>query len=116
LEGTDGLLYGNVSRALARAGALGINAGYREGVDPLSEQSARDIRHLIEWARANVARHGGDPEAILVMGHGEGALRLASYLLRHAAQPVGGAGIAGAILAGGSFDNARFWSVVDASK
>lgn len=116
VAGTDGLMYGNVARALARAGGVGINAGYRSGVDALSEQGARDVRHLVEWVHANVARHGGDPGAVIVMGHGEGALRLASWLFRQSAQPAGGPAIAGAILAGGSFDTSRFWRLLEAHR
>jgi triacylglycerol lipase len=96
LSGTDGLLYGNVARALARAGGIGINANYRAG--SRGSAGAEDVRRVIEWTQQNAARYGGDPKSIIVLGHGEGAVHLASYLFDQAAQPKAGPGIAGAIL------------------
>lgn len=101
LQGTDGLLYSNVARALARAGGIGINASYRVGAKwPTGPE---DVRRIIEWTRMNAARHGGDPESIIVLGHGEGAVNLAGYLFHQPSQPKDGPGIAGAVLSSGTF-------------
>jgi len=101
LAGTDGLLYGNVAKALARAGGIGINANYRLG--ERWPAGAEDVRLLIAWARRNATQYGGDPEAIIVMGHGEGAVLLAGYLFHQPSQLQDGPGIAGAILSSGTF-------------
>ena len=100
LPGTDGLLYGNVARALARAGGIGINANYRAGSKGRS--GAEDVRRVVEWTLKNAAQYGGDPKSIIVLGHGEGAAHLASYLFDQAAQPKEGPGITGAILSSGT--------------
>lgn len=113
LPGAEEYLYSNVARAMARAGGVGINATYGPAAKSVSTEAAADIRQLIEWARANVARHGGDPEAIIVLGHGEGAMRLASYLFLQSAQPDGEPGLAGAVLAGGRFDAPELLELVD---
>lgn len=113
LRGSEGLLYSNVAKAMARAGGVGINATYRTGAKSLSADGAEDIRRLIEWTRANAAQYGGDPEAIIVLGHGEGAMRLASYLFIQSSQQAGGPGLAGAVLAGGSFDAPELVKLVD---
>ncbi len=114
VAGTDQLLYSNVAKALARAGGVGINANYRLAAGALTPDGADDIRRLIDWTRTNVAKHGGDPQSILVLGHGEGAMRLASYLFQQSSQAESGLGIAGAILAGGSFDSPALRKLVDA--
>lgn len=116
LAGSDGLLYSNVARAMARAGGVGISATYRTGARSLSAEGAEDIRLLIDWVRANVARHGGDPEAVIVLGHGEGAMRLASYLFNPAAHRDGGPGFAGAVLSGGRFDDPGLLRLVEGYK
>ncbi len=105
LSGTDGLLYSNVARALARAGGIGINASYRLGAKwPAGPE---DVRRIIEWTRKNAAQHGGDPESIMVLGHGEGAGNLAGYLFHQPSQLKEGPGIAGAILSSGTFATAQ---------
>jgi len=105
LTGTDGLLYSNVARALARAGGIGINANYRLGAK--WPAGADDVRRIIEWTRKNAAQHGGDPQSIMVLGHGEGAGSLAGYLFYQPSQPKSGPGIAGAILSSGTFVTAQ---------
>jgi triacylglycerol lipase len=102
LAGTDDLVYSNVARMAARVGGVGINANYRQMGGSKWPAGAQDVRALIEWTRAHVAAHGGDPASILVFANGEGALHLATYLFDQTLQPVSGPGIAGAILASGT--------------
>lgn len=61
------------------------------------------MRMVVEWARKNVPPYGGDPNAIIVIGNGEGAVRLASYLFNEKSQPDSGPGVAAAILGSGLF-------------
>jgi acetyl esterase/lipase len=63
-----------------------------------------DVAAAIGWLRTQVADHGGDPDRIVAVGHGSGALHLGGYIAdeaRHAA-PLGG--IAGAALLSGLYD------------
>jgi triacylglycerol lipase len=114
LAGTDGLLYSNVAKALARAGGIGINANYRLGAR--WPAGADDMRRLIDWVRKNAAQYGGDPKSIIVLGHGEGAVHLVSYLFHQPSQLQDGPGIAGAIVSAGTFGavNLRPLNLIDA--
>lgn len=101
VAGSDGLVYSNVAKFAARFGGVGLSANYRSA----GFSGVQDVRALIEWARANVSRYGGDPELILILGNGQGAAVLVSYLFDEKAQIANGPGIAGAILGAGTFDD-----------
>jgi triacylglycerol lipase len=102
LPGTDELVYSNVAKLAARGGGVGINANYRQMADSKWPAGAEDLRALIEWTRANVAQHGGDPASIVILANGEGAMHLATYLFDQKAQSIEGPRIAGAIFASGT--------------
>jgi acetyl esterase/lipase len=104
LPGTDDLVYGNVAKLAARFGGVGINANYRQLPHARWPSGAEDIRRLIEWIRRNVAQRGGDPESIILVANGEGAMHLATYLFHQPSQLAVGPGIAGAVLASGTFE------------
>lgn len=63
-----------LARALARRGAVVYNADYR-GARPVSRgfpDAIRDVACAIRFARATTARHGGDPDHIVLVGHSMG--------------------------------------------
>ena len=99
-----GALYANAARSLARFGGVGINANYRQSPNAKWPSGADDVREIVAWVRRNVAQYGGDPASIVVLGTGEGAMHLATYLFRQASQPEDGPEIAAAILGSGTFD------------
>jgi triacylglycerol lipase len=101
--GTGELLYSNVARWIARFGGVGVNTNFRMPRDAASASGAEDVRMLVEWARGNVLPYGGDPNSIIVIGNGEGAVRLASYLFNEKSQPETGPGVAAAVLGSGLF-------------
>jgi acetyl esterase/lipase len=101
VTGSDELLYSNVARWIARFGGVGINANFRKRRD--AKSGAADVRMVVEWARKNARPYGGDPNAIILIGNGEGAVRLASYLFNEKSQPDSGPGVAAAILGSGLF-------------
>jgi arylformamidase len=98
------VLYANAARSLARFGGVGITARYRQSPHAKWPSGADDIYALVVWARQNVAHYGGDPASIIVLGSGEGAMHLATYLFHQSSQLDDGPGIAGAILGSGTFD------------
>jgi acetyl esterase/lipase len=100
------VLYANAARSLARFGGVGIRANYRQLPNAKWPAGADDIRALLAWARQHVAKYGGDPASIIVLGTGEGAMYLATYLFHQPSQLKDGPGIAGAILGSGTFDPA----------
>lgn len=101
---TSAANYANAARSLARFGGVGINATFRQSPNARGPSGVDDVHAVIDWARKNVARYGGDPASIIVLGSGEGALHLATYLLNQPSQFKEGPGIAGAILGAGTFD------------
>jgi len=94
----EGLIYGNVGIYFARHGMLGINATYRLVPTIKFPAGAEDIAAVVRWARANATSHGGDPNAIFLIGHSAGGTHVAGYLYSAAAQGSEGLPVAGAVL------------------
>jgi triacylglycerol lipase len=46
----------------------------------------------------NIARHGGDPRRIFLLGTSAGAVHVASFLTQRQLHPADGAEVAGAVL------------------
>jgi triacylglycerol lipase len=101
---SDGFIYANVGRWIARVGGIGVVANYRLLPDAKWPSGADDVRLVLDWVKMNVGEHGGDPNIVIVMGSSVGAMHLASYLFYAPAQLPGGPGIKAAILASGAFD------------
>jgi triacylglycerol lipase len=102
--GSDGLIYANVGRWIARVGGIGVVANYRLLPDAKWPSGADDVRLVIDWVKKNVGEHGGNPDTVVVLANSVGAMHLASYLFYAPAQLPEGPGIKAAILASGAFD------------
>ena len=96
-------VYGNVSSYFARQGMLGVNATYRLAPATQWPGAAEDVGAMVAWLRANVARFGGDPNNITLIGHSAGATHVATYAYLKTLQPAGGPGIAGMVLMSGRY-------------
>ena len=99
----------NVALWAVRNGMVGVNMTYRLAPQSTWPSGPEDIGAAIRWLRQNIARHGGDPGRIYLMGSSAGANHVASYVAfsEHHAAP--GSGLAGAILLSGSpFDPTVF--------
>ncbi|QGP78016.1 alpha/beta hydrolase [Sphingobium sp. CAP-1] len=70
----------NVGRMAAQAGFLGVVVNYRLAPDNVWPAGAEDVAAVITWLKANGARHGGDPDRIVLMGTSAGAVHVAGYL------------------------------------
>ncbi len=57
-------MYSNVGIWFARQGVLALNATYRLAPQFAWPSGAQDVGAMVAWARANAARHGGDPAKI----------------------------------------------------
>lgn len=90
--------YGFVARALVPQGYTVVLAGYR--LVPGGEYPAmlEDTAAAIVWARQNIARYGGDPEAIFVAGHSAGAYNAVQVALEP--QWLGRAGLQTSVIKG----------------
>ncbi|MEO6339387.1 MAG: carboxylesterase family protein, partial [Caulobacteraceae bacterium] len=81
-----------------------VTTQYRTGGGASWDAGARDLASTIQWVKANIARHGGDPARIVIMGQSNGATQLANYLGHADLQGPGGPGVKGAILMAGNFN------------
>jgi acetyl esterase/lipase len=65
--------YRFVGEALTSRGYVAVLPDYRVHPEAVYPTFVEDGAAALGWVRANIARHGGDPERIVVMGHSAGA-------------------------------------------
>jgi arylformamidase len=65
--------------AFVEKGYVFVPVNYRFVPDVTMDTIVRDVAKAVGWVHANVARHGGDPGRIFLMGHSAGA-QLAALL------------------------------------
>lgn len=66
-------IYRGVGRCLAKNGYVGVMINYR--LSPLVKHPEHtvDAARAFAWVRKNIAKHGGDPDRIILAGHSAGA-------------------------------------------
>jgi acetyl esterase/lipase len=64
----------------AQGGFLGVVINYRLAPDHAWPAGAEDVASVVAWLKAEAARHGGDPDRIVLMGTSAGAVHVAAYL------------------------------------
>jgi acetyl esterase/lipase len=70
---------GRKPEAFAERGFVFVPVNYRFIPDVTMDVIVRDVAKAVGWVHANIARHGGDPNRIFLMGHSAGA-QLAALL------------------------------------
>ncbi|MGL5168971.1 MAG: alpha/beta hydrolase [Afipia sp.] len=95
--------YDNVMLFAARNGMVGVNMTYRLAPANPWPAGAQDVGAAVSWVRDNIAKFGGDPAHVVIVGHSSGAFHVASYLA-HSEFQVRGSGVAGAVLVSGLYD------------
>lgn len=88
----------NMTLWAAGQGMVGVNINYRLAPANPWPAGAQDLAAAIAWTRANIARHGGDPDRIILWGHSAGANHVADYIGNPSVQGAELAGVRGAIL------------------
>ena len=98
--------YDNIGRWAVGSGFIAVNLTYRLAPEFTYPAGAEDVARALTWVYSHIAEHGGDPTAVVVMGHSAGASHVATALT--APQIVQGLPYlpAGAILSSGIFDPA----------
>lgn len=66
-------LYGFVGNALAARGIVAVLPDYRVYPEVNYPEFLRDGAEATRWTRENIARYGGDPSRVVLMGHSAGA-------------------------------------------
>jgi acetyl esterase/lipase len=101
---TGSPFYDNVMLWAVEHKMVGVNITYRLAPANPWPAAVEDVAAAVAWTQANIARFGGDPDRIVLMGHSAGATHVSSYL---AQREIGGKSpvrAAGAILVSGTFD------------
>jgi len=93
--------YSNMGDFAARHGFVGVTMTYRLAPAHKFPSGPDDLALLVDWLRAEVAAHGGDPAKIILSGQSAGATHVAGYLAHRREHC---AGIAGACLMSGIYD------------
>jgi acetyl esterase/lipase len=57
----------------ARGGIVYVSANYRLSPAVKHPAHAEDVARAVAWVRQNIARYGGDPGSVYLMGHSAGA-------------------------------------------
>ena len=83
---------------------VGVNMTYRLAPANPWPAAVEDIAAAVAWMHANIARFGGDPDRIVVMGHSAGATHVSSYLAHPGIGGKSPVRAAGAILVSGNYD------------
>jgi acetyl esterase/lipase len=96
--------YDNVMLWAAGHKMVGVNMTYRLAPANPWPAAVEDIAAAVAWTHANVARFGGDPDRIVLMGHSAGATHVASYLTHPGIGGKSPVRAAGAILVSGTYD------------
>ena len=73
--------YGFIGRSLAPHGLITVIAGYRLGEEGQFPAMLEDGAASLAWVRANIAKLGGDPDRIFLMGHSAGAYNVTMLAL-----------------------------------
>ena len=100
----QGPFYRNVGDFAARHAWIGVVPTYRLAPAHPWPAGPKDLKLVVEWIRANIARYGGDPERIVLSGQSAGAVHVASYVAHPQFHAVPGGGVRGAVLMSGLYD------------
>jgi acetyl esterase/lipase len=81
----------HVGRWAARNGILGAVMNYRLAPGAIWPAGGEDVASAVAVLRANAARHGGDPDRIVVIGTSAGAVHVATAVKLRPDLPIRGA-------------------------
>ncbi len=88
-----------VGRMAARAGFIGVVINYRLAPDHTWPAGAQDVGAAVDWLRAHIGAHGGDPARIVPIGTSAGAVHVSGFLKDRADHDL----VAGAVLLSGLY-------------
>jgi triacylglycerol lipase len=104
--GSDAPFHNHFGAWAVRAGFLGVTITYRLAPAHVWPSGAEDMAAAVAWLRANIARFGGDPGRIVLVGQSAGASHIASYLARPETREAA-ASVRAVALLSGVYDVAR---------
>lgn len=113
LEVAGADIYANIGRWFASEGVGAAVINYRLQPEVGWRDQVEDVAAAVAWVHANVARFGGNPDAIFVAGHSAGG-HLVTYVALDPALAASAAGICGVVpVSGAGLDvaDARSWAL-----
>jgi cholinesterase len=84
-DGSDGIIWVALNY---RLGAFGFLAGPSLQANGTANAGLHDQRLALQWVQENIAKFGGDPENVTVMGESAGAGSIMFHLISRGGQPV----------------------------
>lgn len=96
--------YENVGQWAAQQGWIGVTMTYRLAPQHRWPSGAQDVADAVRWLRSSIAAHGGDPDAIFLMGQSAGAAHVGAYISHAQFHSGGSTGLAGALMVSGIHD------------
>jgi acetyl esterase/lipase len=99
----DAPFYNNVGAWAASSGLLGVTLTYRLAPGSRWPAGAHDVAMALEWLAGNVARYGGDPARLFLIGQSAGAAHVAGCVSGHHGRS-GVPRLSGAIMLSGVYD------------
>ncbi|KAH7474677.1 hypothetical protein PRIC1_013193 [Phytophthora ramorum] len=69
----SGGLNQDVDEAFVRAGYLGVSVNYRLSPEVQHPEHIKDVAAAVSWLHQNIAKFGGDPDKLVLVGHSAGA-------------------------------------------
>lgn len=96
--------FDNFGQWAAQQGWIGVTLTYRLAPANRWPSGPEDLAHAVRWLQANIGAHGGNPDAVVLVGQSAGAAHVAAYV-SHAEFHAGASpGIAGAVMISGIYD------------
>lgn len=99
--------YDNVCRWAVANGWIAVNINYRLAPGANFPAGAEDVAAATHWIDTDVAQYGGDPAAVVVMGHSAGAAHVATMIARPALTSGSRHPLKGAVLCSGIYEPSR---------
>jgi acetyl esterase/lipase len=100
--------YDNILLAAVQNGFVGVNITYRIAPAHPYPAGTEDVGKAVQWVLDNIAASGGDPARVFISGHSAGAVHVANYIAHKQFHGPKGAGVKGAVLISGIFDQTIF--------
>lgn len=97
-KSVNGRVYDNVAHWFARQGIVGVNVEYRLAPQAPYPAGAEDVSRAFRWVQQHIARYGGRPDRIFLMGHSAGGCHVATAVFDPQFPRIAEAELAGAIL------------------
>ncbi|KAG6609500.1 Carbohydrate esterase [Phytophthora cinnamomi] len=69
----SGGLNQDIDEAFVRAGCLGVSVNYRLSPEVQYPEHVKDVAAAVMWLHWNIAKFGGDPDKLVLVGHSAGA-------------------------------------------